>query len=116
MATNLEILREQEQVLIAVRETAGEIPGISRYWQKLEEAYARAQISVSRRDELAAVAQESTRQMNADLASGQDALRALRQYLKAELGVYAPELLRYGVKPARQRKGRCRRTPRRPAD
>ena len=104
-------VQDWSELLTTAREDEAELAGAAPLIAALEDTYTQAVSLRGRRDALGASAQETTRQMKEAFAAGRDAAIALRSYIRAVLGPRSEKLLRYGIKPLRQRRrfthGRC---------
>ena len=97
-------IQDWSELLTTVREEEAELAGAGPLITALEGTHAQAVSLRSRRDALAASAQEATGQVKTAFAEGRDAAIALRSYIRGVLGPRSEKLLRYGIKPIRKRR------------
>ena len=85
------------------RENEAQLPGAAPLIESLATAHHQVLMLSGRRDSLLAAAQELTPQVNRAMAEGADAAIRLRHFIKVVLGIHTEELLRYGIRPVRNR-------------
>ncbi len=98
-----EQVQDWSGLLKTARESEADLEGVGPLIAALEESHDQAVDLRSRRNALAASAQELTPQMEDAFTAGRDAAVCLRSYIRGKVGPRSEKLLRYGIKPLRKR-------------
>ncbi|PYQ65441.1 MAG: hypothetical protein DMF53_05530 [Acidobacteria bacterium] len=98
-------IAEWDTLLQAVKETEGDLAGVVPFREALANARARAHMFKGLQDSLEASAGEATDRLRETVAVGEDAVVALRSFIRGVLGMRNEKLLRYGIKPRGKRRG-----------
>jgi hypothetical protein len=92
-------IEEWDTLLQVVRETEGELGGISPFRKALADAHAQARTYQSLRNSLAASTRDARQRFNHSMTVGEDAAVALRGFIRSVLGPRSDKLRSYGIKP-----------------
>lgn len=92
-----------DKTLTNVKARAAELPDLTAYITPLEELLVEAKAMGARQQALQSVKQEETRNLQAVIAKGREAVLRLRAALKAHFGPKSERLIEFGMRPSRKR-------------
>src|SRR4051812_36076017 len=106
-----DVLTDWEELLEAVRRSPDLLPDVEEDIALLEGLLAQARALKARQNELAALRQEVTQRLNAEMGRGKETAIGMRSTIRGKIGPRNERLVQFGIAPLRKRRRPVRSRP-----